>query len=735
MTKFWTNPIAATRSALVNVVRRSTGTHWFLTGADGPDRGQVTSIGRPYAQSSWVHAALDTIAMPLRSAPVRLRDGEGVPIVEDWLRAWWKMPGTGVHEPLSMGDMVTWSVLLRGVAGGVFWVMDNSWLQRTPRLYNRIRVAAPSQMTPLWDGRRLDGWAYRDGAGRYMALDCAQVFHLRHANPDDPNSLDGVAPWMAIRASAEAARAGQIYARRTMDQNGDRGKLIISRYALTREQKALLRAELQEKRRAAERGEYRDSVIGGDFTVHESPMAAVSSDFAAQMSATRDEIYVAYGVPASMASQTASYSVGAASDWYRLITGTCASEGMVLAEAIARVSEYLLGWRTLGDAVAGRVSHGERSVVAEFDFSSHPVMADVRASRVEQLERLWRIGVPVSVGNEFLDLGLAEYAGWDESRLSSGVRSVAGSVTRADEGDGEDVRALVMAWGRSRMLATRAAEAEAEAARSAEREAWWQRVDAAREVDRRRMRRVISRHLMEARAETLRNLRGLADGGQDGAGKALAGPYAVRAGVIDIVFDFGRWFGGLWKDVGRVVSDIFVTASEGAGEEAATVLGEDVGEFDPMTETDPKVIDELRRRENMVRGAAESVHADVTATLEEGLEAGASMDELAARVKVVFNQAGKQRAEVIARTETGAAYETARYWTFKRAGITQKGWLSGGDDGHTRATHIAADGQVREMDDFFDVGAAHLLHPHDHVHGADYPGELINCRCVLTAEA
>jgi SPP1 gp7 family putative phage head morphogenesis protein len=135
----------------------------------------------------------------------------------------------------------------------------------------------------------------------------------------------------------------------------------------------------------------------------------------------------------------------------------------------------------------------------------------------------------------------------------------------------------------------------------------------------------------------------------------------------------------------------------------------------------------------MMKGVADEVHAEVLSTLEEGISAGETFDELSARVKAIFNDMAKHRAETIARTETGAAYETARYFAFKTAGITKKAWLSGGDDGVTRDTHMAADGQKRGIDDFFEVGQARLLHPADHVHGADHPEELINCRCVLIA--
>lgn len=52
------------------------------------------------------------------------------------------------------------------------------------------------------------------------------------------------------------------------------------------------------------------------------------------------------------------------------------------------------------------------------------------------------------------------------------------------------------------------------------------------------------------------------------------------------------------------------------------------------------------------------------------------------------------------------------------------------EDARTRPTHSAADGQVQELSDPFDVGDSQLLFPCDQSLGADI-GEIIYCRCVV----
>jgi len=47
-------------------------------------------------------------------------------------------------------------------------------------------------------------------------------------------------------------------------------------------------------------------------------------------------------------------------------------------------------------------------------------------------------------------------------------------------------------------------------------------------------------------------------------------------------------------------------------------------------------------------------------------------------------------------------------------------------DGRTRDSHLAAHGQVVDVDKPFEVGGAELMHPHDPAGPAK---ETINCRC------
>lgn len=88
------------------------------------------------------------------------------------------------------------------------------------------------------------------------------------------------------------------------------------------------------------------------------------------------------------------------------------------------------------------------------------------------------------------------------------------------------------------------------------------------------------------------------------------------------------------------------------------------------------------------------------------------------------------RAETITRTECGRVLEAAgqarREEAAKVVPGLQKKWLHGESSKVPRITHIAANGQIRDVETPFDVGGEQLMYPRD---PAGSPGNTINCGC------
>jgi len=121
--------------------------------------------------------------------------------------------------------------------------------------------------------------------------------------------------------------------------------------------------------------------------------------------------------------------------------------------------------------------------------------------------------------------------------------------------------------------------------------------------------------------------------------------------------------------------------------------------------------------------------------LQAGLENGETTEQLAGRVKGVFNNLQNFEARRIAMTETSAAYGFSRHQAMTDAGIEYKGWLSSHGptvrEAHAQAEADYADSPI-PLDDPFIVDGEELMYPGDE---AGSPGNVINCHCIQIAVA
>lgn len=120
------------------------------------------------------------------------------------------------------------------------------------------------------------------------------------------------------------------------------------------------------------------------------------------------------------------------------------------------------------------------------------------------------------------------------------------------------------------------------------------------------------------------------------------------------------------------------------------------------------------------------VISKIRSALSESLEAGDGYETTARKVRDALKDAMKinrGRAEMIARTEIGGAFNQAGYEASVVNGAIGVRWISA-HDGNVRASHVSYDGQVRRIGDTFGP----LEYPHDPSGPAH---EVINCRCML----
>jgi SPP1 gp7 family putative phage head morphogenesis protein len=123
----------------------------------------------------------------------------------------------------------------------------------------------------------------------------------------------------------------------------------------------------------------------------------------------------------------------------------------------------------------------------------------------------------------------------------------------------------------------------------------------------------------------------------------------------------------------------------------------------------------------------------ISAEISRGIATGAMYGEMARNIASYAN-IPKNRAMTIARTEAhriqSAATADAQWKAKEKGADVVKQWDSS-LDGRTRDTHRQLDGQIRELDEPFEVAGKKAMYPG----GFGDPAEDCNCRCTLLTRA
>lgn len=199
---------------------------------------------------------------------------------------------------------------------------------------------------------------------------------------------------------------------------------------------------------------------------------------------------------------------------------------------------------------------------------------------------------------------------------------------------------------------------------------------------------------------------------------------------------------GMWaRHVPQILRRVLGIAGRGA-EEAARNSGERLpGDWENLPgrsdrgELPEEIRDYVSETRALLDGVGDALSREAVAVLNQGVAAGETQSQLEARLIAAFNRSspslGEARAARIARTES------TRAWNAATLGVAQalqtetrravKQWITR-QDSKVRPTHREVNGQLRLIEEPFDVGGTEMMYPGDPAAPAD---ESVNCRCVL----
>ncbi len=669
-------------------------------------------LSDPYNLSPWVSSAIKHITGPIASVDLQfsVTGPAGVVELDDAaLTAFWQRPAKGLARDnrLSRYDVIEATSGWMCLAGEFFWVLDDTWLAARSAIRNPFLIVRPDKMRPILEGCELIGWQFVDGGGASHALIPDQVISSRFWNPS--NDFRGSAPMDSAKMAAEADYASARFWKSLAESNGDLGETIIAPNGITPEQEEQLKMVLRRKRAAAKAGRYEPLFVVGDVKTQAPNIQSPDASAVTQRLQNRHEVYIAFGVPPSFAEVTASYSIGSASDRYKLIEETCMPLAAKIAEAVETISSRLLG----------------RTVSAKFNFDDHSTMQQVRGERIEAGRKMHERGMPWNMVSDYLNLGLKPFPGWDKAWLPFNLQEVAADAKdqkpeaskepKADAGvkvfeELEELLRGCPAHPKKAGTATRAADAAGPE---------WQRHMKFRAPYVKRIRVIVEAACFQARKETLAKI--------DAAASA---DKAIRAGAFDFIFDLVDFIVGIEEPVMNVIVNAYTDAGADLVENelpAPDAPDEDAPEQSPLIiPADPAGLNRLQSRRNYIKDASEEIWTDIRDTLDEGIQAGESYEKLAERVRTAFNGISKEKAMRIAVTETSIAMESGRNDAMIAAGVQWKQWITSDDD-RVRDTHVKLHRSRVRMDKPWIVGGAKMMHPCDPNGPAK---EIINCRCI-----
>ncbi|MFE3378711.1 phage minor head protein [Streptomyces anulatus] len=159
------------------------------------------------------------------------------------------------------------------------------------------------------------------------------------------------------------------------------------------------------------------------------------------------------------------------------------------------------------------------------------------------------------------------------------------------------------------------------------------------------------------------------------------------------------------------------------------------GRHDQGEELPPGIGQYVETTEHLLRAVGERLAGAAVRELAAGVDAGEDIDQLRARLRDAFAREGAQlgagREERIARTEAARAWNTATLAAAQALTSPDrplvKQWLTRRDT-DVRDAHAKVNGQLRLLDEDFNVGGVAMSSPGD----PTAPPELvINCRCRL----
>ncbi|MBM4289283.1 MAG: phage portal protein [Deltaproteobacteria bacterium] len=635
-------------------------------------------LNQPYREHVWVYACINAIAQSLSGVPLLFKTGprkdpkvvESHPLVDLF---------DSPNPMMSGSQLIEATFIYLGLTGEACYIAERKSDREIPK---ELWVFHPHRFKEVLDERTglISGWVYTKSVKK-IPLQPHEVIFFRYFNPY--HDYRGLAPLQAARAGVEQDFWASQYNTAFFKNSAQPGGVLETSGNLSDEEYQRVLAQWQDRHGGASKA-HAIALLEGGLSYKQTGLSQKDMDFLEQRKWNREEIMAAFKVPKPELGLYEDVNFASAKTQRKIFWENTLLPKMALFEFVL--------WNQLCRHIEGG------RLWAEFDYSSISALQEDRTDLVDSAQKLFQMGVPLNVANEYLGLGLPAIAGGDVGYLPFNLAPVG----QAKPMSGKALSRHLMSMSQAGAAGSYPLPVvPARVIKGFDEEAYWRHYLAMHTPLEQLFQRKIKRFFYEQRKRQLRLM-------EKRLGRTVTRELSVEGLLLNSEEE-----NGLLK---QVIWPLYLEIGGEAGKMILVELGADPGLFNLP---DTQAMAALESKLIKVVGINETVREQLRKTLLDGISQMETTAQLMDRVRQVYNFA-QTRALTIARTETGQAAGIARDAAMNMLEVKKHRWVTAGDE-HVRVSHQALNGVVVERGQLFPNGCHFPCDPYGPAK------EIINC--------
>lgn len=648
--------------------------------------GISTELINPYKQYSWSYACIKIISTACSGVPLKLyKTSDNTLVSEEQKNPWYQLLMR--PNPLMVGTQFWKLASIYYESFGQAFIVprdeDFSSAVEKGQMPKTLELIDPRRIEPVISATGVfSGWEYNRGGSIKETLNIHQV--IRFFEPDTDNILKAMAPHVPARTTILSDIKAHKYNEKFFENGGQIQGVLVAKGEqfedLTQEEIDEIRGDW-DSRFSGEQGAHRTPVLSNGLEYLRTGASQKDMDFKDLMVLLREEVLADYGVPKTKLGLTDKVDRAVAKVFDRQFYQD-------------NILPKLRDWASI---LNGTLLNGSGYYV-EFDSSVIEALNEDSEVRVDNAEKLHRLGYSLNQVNESMDLGMEEINdNWAKQPVDTRNQS-SEQETKGKKGSSDEASEKGKSYSEKRSIGDLSDEEFSQS--------YIEQVLENKNTE--KFNTSISLYFTAlerdqiARLEEMKDFRNL-----------------TKASTDDFLFDSEEWDKKLMADAEGYINTAFKDSTD--------FLEEEIGGFTSFVPGEDQALRaEMERKLMRITGINETVRKAVRASIVEGLKNAETVQQITERVRDTFEVA-RARALTIARTEVSQSAGASRHVAMTREGL-KKRWVTANDDA------------VRDSHKLFGSIDAKPM-TFEYAPGLKYPGdmdcsdgaEVINCRCITRA--